>query len=147
MTPRGLGLVFAEQLEGALQLASSARQHPMQLALRGRAPLLGFWRGEPAALTGRLTAPGLIDETEVQGVLRFSRARAELTYELASVARSAELALAGTKRGLFADPYAAFTTLPLTVRRAGSDVGRAVLRFDARGGLRKGLGDVSLAWR
>lgn len=142
-----LAIRFREDLEGALRLGSSPNERSMRLSLRGTAQLPGFLAGAPAPLAGEVSAPSVGLDAIVEGTLRFVRAADELVYKLAGVdGTGGVIELEGSKRGLWADPYAALTTLPLVVRQTGKPLGRAVLRFDARGGLFSSISRMSVAW-
>ncbi|NUO51057.1 MAG: hypothetical protein HOV80_19550 [Polyangiaceae bacterium] len=146
MSVAGVGLRFAERLEGSVRLGASPTERPMRLTLRGIASAIEFFAGAPVVLTGEIVAPSLGLDTEVRGRLRFLRASRELDYTIEAAGAEQTTELIGKKRGLLSDPYAGLTTLPLVVRRGGAVHGHALLRFDARSGLFAGIPRLTFAW-
>lgn len=142
----GVGLCFAERLEGSVRLGASPAERPIRLFLRGTAGAVEFLAGKPAFLTGEIVAPSLGLDTQVRGRLRFLRASRELDYAIQTAGVDQTTELFGKKRGLLSDPYAGLTTLPMVVRRAGTIHGHAMLRFDARSGLFAGFPRLTFAW-
>jgi len=146
-----LGFAFRETMRGKYyMLADPTSERAMSFSLTVRAKGLAAFAREPVArIEGRVSLEGFADNVPLEGTLAFRlHDQRRLIYEFRFEGKDGQpCRFRGQKDVIALAPIESFTTLPGSLYdEASREIGRATVRFDLRGDLKKLLRSFRLVY-
>jgi hypothetical protein len=138
------GFEFRETMAGSFHyVAKPDEEHPISFSVRAKSPpLLRFLRRPEVEIEGEIDAPGLADHRCLRGTLGMDVVRTgTLPYAFRFTGNDDKpYVFEGKKTYAVRELVESMTVLPGVIKdEAGSEIARALLRFDARSDLVKFL--------